>query len=79
MLQKRMPGRKHKNGHYHRRISTTQERRANQDGMCRPSRKPHRLPNAYDDIVRKDIDDRSWKRYRDHQWKVKPCDTCIDE
>lgn len=29
------------------------------------------LPEAWDDIPRQDVDDRSWKRHRDHQYKMK--------
>lgn len=71
MQQKRFSGRKWRKSRCHRRISTTQERRANQDGWCRAARRSHVLPNAWDDITRRDIDDRSWKRYRLQQWKPK--------
>jgi hypothetical protein len=54
-----------------RNIRTTQERKNNQDGWCRAKRRPHRLPNAWDDIPRRDVYDRSWKRHRKHQWKPK--------
>lgn len=52
----------------HRKISTTQERRYNQEGWCRGKRR--RLPNSWDDIPRNDWRCRSWKRHRSHQWKV---------
>lgn len=64
-------GRKRASYRCYREIGTTQERRANQDGWCRAARRPHVLPNAWDDITRRDMDDRSWKRYRGHQWKSK--------
>ena len=48
---------------------TTAERRANEDGWCRSKRNPHRLPQAYDDIVIRT--QRSWKSYRKTQWKPK--------
>lgn len=48
---------------------TTQERRANQDGYCRGRRSPHRLPSSWDDILVQT--ERSWKRTRKTQYKVK--------
>lgn len=76
MLQKRFSGSKWRRSRCHRRPKTTQERRANQDGWCRPSRRPRQLPNAWDDLMRGDIDYRSWKYYRKNQWK--PKDECCD-
>ena len=52
-----------------RRIRTTQERRANQHGWCRPRRRPHRLPDARDDALRMDRRHRSWKRQRPTQYR----------
>ncbi len=64
-----------------RKIHTTQERRANQDGQwikvttlwigeiwikIRPKRV--KLPNSYDDIMRTDWKHRSWKRHRKTQY-----------
>ena len=31
--------------------------------------KDHVTPNTYDDVVRSDVRDRSWKRHRDNQFK----------
>lgn len=45
---------------------TTAERRANQDEWARPKRRPHLLPNTYDDIwVRSS---KSWKEKRKKQY-----------
>jgi len=45
---------------------TTAERRANQEGWERPRRRPHLLPNTYDDLwVRSD---KSWKKKRKKQY-----------
>lgn len=55
---------------YYRHIRTTQERRASQDGWGRPCRNLHNLPNFWDDIVR-DSPQRSWKKHRRTQYKVK--------
>lgn len=71
MLQKRHPGSKRRWVSCHRHIGTTPERRANQDGWCRPARRPHVLPNAWDDLMRGDRNHRTWKRHRKHQWKPK--------
>jgi hypothetical protein len=49
---------------YLRHPRTTQEHRANQDGDCRPARRPSHLPTVYDDTTRGDLKDRSWKRSR---------------
>jgi len=68
------PGRKwkhRKGGGFYRQIRTTAERRANQDWPVRPSRRPHRLPNAWDDIIRDDHGHRSWKRHRKTQYKAR--------
>jgi len=67
---------------YHRRLSTTQERRENsfikhdvdakKHGVkARGRRCGHNLPNNWDDLGRSDYGHRSWKRHRKHQWKVK--------
>lgn len=48
---------------------TTQEKRANQGGWRRAKRKPKNLPNAWDDILRSDMNHRTWKRHRRTQWK----------
>lgn len=58
-------------GKWLRNMRTTQERRANQDGFCRAKRRANVLVNAWDDVVRQDMDHRSWKRHRKHQYKVK--------
>jgi len=54
-----------------RRVRTLQEKRANQEGWCRAKRRPHRLPDSWDDGDRTDWQDRCWKRYRKTQYKVK--------
>lgn len=56
---------------YLRKIRTTQELRNSQDGLCRSKRKSRLLPNSWCDIIRGDIYDRSWKRFRKDQYKVK--------
>jgi hypothetical protein len=54
----------------YRKIRTTQELRNWDEQYGRAARSPARLPNSYDDqMVRLE---RSWKSFRDHQWKVKP-------
>ena len=53
-----------------RHPKTAQERRASQSGYCRAKRNLYNLPDAWDDILRKDIYDRCWKRYRRTQYKV---------
>lgn len=51
-----------------RHPKTTQERRQNQDGWCRPVRGMKRLPNSYDDYwVRAE---KCWKSYRTTQYRV---------
>lgn len=60
---------------------TTQERRANQDcrqdgeyrAHIRGRRAPHLLPEAWDDIPNRSIDNRNWKKLRKtkKQYKVK--------
>ena len=61
-----------------RNIRTTQERRANQGGqwiedqgflIFAKIRRTH-LPNAWDDIIRRDYKERSWKRHRNTQYHV---------
>lgn len=71
-----VPGiRKYRGGRrYCRRLRTTNERRQAQrldpsDVLPRGRRSVRMLPNAWDDYIRGDRDDRSWKRYRKHQWK----------
>lgn len=66
-------------GTYLRKSRTTQERRANGrrngqwiEDFClkmRPSRNMANLPNSWDDIVRRDLKDRSWKHHRLTQYK----------
>jgi len=63
---------------YFRRIRTFQERKwahawddEDDAPKCRAARQGHNLPDPWDDIPHFDQDDRSWKRYRKHQWKVK--------
>lgn len=53
----------------YRVIRTTQERRANQEGWCRGRRKPHRLPNAWNDYPM--YAQRCWKKYRRTQYRAK--------
>lgn len=71
-----VPGvRKYRGGRrYYRRLRTTNERRQAQrmdpsDVMPRGRRSARMLPNAWDDYVRGDREDRNWKRHRKHQWK----------
>lgn len=45
---------------YFRNPRTTQELKMNQDGLCRAKRR--RLPTVYDDLVRGDLKNRSWKK-----------------
>lgn len=61
-----------------RRIRTTHERRwvrAWDDEEFAPKirarRNARNLPDSWDDYVRRDVDDRNWKRHRRHQWKEK--------
>lgn len=67
---------------YFRHPQTTQERRQwySAEEMrseypdikgCRRRRSEHNMPNWYDDIYRHPYSRRSWKYYRDHQYKVK--------
>jgi len=60
-----------------RSFHTQSERRQNQEEWIddyfipvRGPRKPHRLPNAWDDIQRNDKGN-SWKNYRFTQYKIK--------
>ena len=53
---------------WHRRPHTTAERRANQDGWCRGKRKPHMLPNTYDDLNATCTN--SWKDHRKTQYHI---------
>ena len=65
----------------HRRPTTTQERRANgkRNYLCfdeykvplRASRNMSNLVEAWDDVTRSSIYDRSWKKFRKTQWKPK--------
>jgi hypothetical protein len=53
-----------------RHPKTNHERKANQDCIWnRPSRNPHRIPTAYDDLWI--IGERSWKSHRKTQYKPK--------
>jgi len=54
-----------------RRPKTQQERKHNQEGYCRPRRRPHSLVDNWDDIYRSDRFDRNWKRHRKTQYKTK--------
>lgn len=61
-------------GRWYRYVHTTNERRQNQNidfeelqGFHVKTRK--NLPNSWDDIVRTDHNDRSWKTSRKTQWK----------
>ena len=62
-----------------RNIRTTQERRANQDGQwvgndfgmkIKIRGRRLKLPNAWDDIPRRDWNHRSWKRHRLTQYHI---------
>ena len=65
------PGTKNwcKYGCLFRHPRTTQERRLYDKEYGRKRRGPSHLPNTYDDLIRKDIEDRSWKRHRRTQYK----------
>lgn len=60
--------------------STQSERRQDffysEDGepspSIRPRRRAHHIPTAWDDDIRSDYGNRSWKRHRKTQWKPKP-------
>jgi len=52
-----------------RHPKTTQERRSYDKEYGRKRRSPSRLPHTWDDIPRRDRDDRSWKRHRKTQYK----------
>lgn len=54
-----------------RHPKTTQERRNYDKKYGRKKRAPHRLVSVWDDMPRKDIEDRSWKRHRKTQYKLK--------
>lgn len=59
---------------YLRYPSTQRDRRLGhavvEDGepLPRGARRPHAIPNAWDDLPRRDRKDRSWKRHRATQW-----------
>ena len=53
----------------YRRPRTTQERRKYEKGFTRPKRNPANLVDTYDDLLRGDIEVRSWKRHRKTQYK----------
>lgn len=60
-----------------RNMKTAQERRMHafydaEAGEPKPrvSRTGSNLPSHYDDVIRSDHDNRSWKHRRKHQWKV---------
>jgi len=70
------PGAKRRNYSYYRHPQTTQERRwadAWDDEefapKCRATRNARTLPNCWDDFVRSNHRNRTWKHYRKHQWK----------
>jgi len=50
-----------------RQIRTTQERRRWDPELGRLKRSPHRLPNAWDEFIRRP--ERTWKRYRATQYR----------
>lgn len=59
---------------YFRSPRTFAERKASQvidrqEPQARASRNARNLPSNWDDIGRKDIDNRNWKRHRRHQYK----------
>ena len=60
---------------------TTAERRANQEGWERPRRRPHLLPNTYDDIFVHY--DKCWKKKRKKQYytggRGKHHQMCVEE
>ena len=53
----------------HRRMATTQESRFWDSEFGRPKRSPAHLPNAWDDLMRGDLNHRSWKHYRRIRWR----------
>lgn len=70
------PGRKRGHHYSHRRPRTTAERRQNalvlsEEGEppVRGGRRPCQIPNAWDDLMRSDANNHSWKRHRSHQYK----------
>jgi hypothetical protein len=66
------PGTKKWSGYrYFRHPRTTQERRKYDKQYGRKRRSPRNLPNTYDDLIRRDRDDKSWKRHRRTQYKMK--------
>jgi hypothetical protein len=52
-----------------RHPKTTQERRRVEIDRLYVRPKRHRLPHAWDDLFRRDLNDRSWKQHRMFQWK----------
>jgi hypothetical protein len=77
--QLRNPGHKMGGGYsYHRAIRTTNERRwthAWDDEEFAPkprsARNLNNIRDSYDDLCRSDYRNKSWKRHRKFQWKVK--------
>ena len=59
-------------GHYFRRPRTFNERRLSQAIASEPAgrSKRNRIPSDFDDIAIASRGVRSWKRHRNHQWKV---------
>ncbi len=53
-----------------RHPKTTQERRKYDKEYGRGRRSPKHLTHAWDDMPRRDIEDRSWKRHRKTQYKI---------
>jgi hypothetical protein len=69
-----VPGTHHRShGRWCRRVKTTQERRLNERDIefVRGRRRPHMLPNSWDDLYIMNNRIKSWKRHRDHQYKEK--------
>lgn len=71
-----VPGvRRRRGGHYFRHPKTQQERRWAEplpeydEPAPRPKRNAAALPSSWDDYAVADRQDRSWKRYRRHQYK----------
>ena len=56
--------------HFLRHPKTTQERRASLSGYGRSKRIFSNLPSAWDDLWRKDCEDRRWKRSRKTQYQM---------
>lgn len=52
---------------YFRHPKTTQERRANQEGMCRAKRRPANVPSSWEDLAK--TSQRSWKCYRKSRYR----------